>query len=159
MTESVGAGIAVDYNPRPVRLMAAPVHVLTPQYYDRLAALEREHWWWRGVRRVTQRVLRPSGAPPRVFDAGCGTGAMLAWAERDLHSRPVGLDFSADALALCRARTHARLLQGDAVSLPVRDASFDLVLSLDVLQHLPRPGGDARALAELARALAPGGRL
>src|SRR4051794_24376316 len=115
--------------------MAAPVHVLTPEYYDRLAALEREHWWWRGVRRVTQRVLRETPGPLRVFDAGCGTGAMLSWSERELAVRPVGLDFSTDALKFCRARTHALLLQGDAVSLPARDASFDLAFSLDVLQH------------------------
>src|SRR4051812_46741002 len=122
--------------------MAMPVHVLTPEYYDRLAALEREHWWWRGVRRITQQVLRDRAGIRRVFDAGCGTGAMLAWAERDLGSRPVGLDFSADALRFCRARTHALLLQGDAAALPVAGGTFDLVLSLDVIQHLPRPGGD-----------------
>jgi SAM-dependent methyltransferase len=159
MTESVGAEIAVDYNPRPVRLMAAPVHVLTPEYYDRLAALEREHWWWKGVRRITQRVLRDPSGVRRVFDAGCGTGAMLEWAGRDLRARAVGLDYSADALKFCRARTGALLIQGDATALPSRDASFDLVFSLDVLQHLPRPGGDARAVAELARILAPGGWL
>ena len=139
--------------------MTAPVHVLTPEYYDRLAALERTHWWWRGVRRVTQRVLRDRSRVARVLDAGCGTGAMLAWAEGDLGARATGLDYSADALRFCRARTRARLLQGDAAALPVAAASFDLVLSLDVIQHLPRPGGDARALAEIARVLAPGGRL
>jgi len=139
--------------------MSTPVHVLTPEYYDRLAALEREHWWWRGVRRITQRVVRDRGSIRRVLDAGCGTGAMLAWAEQELGTRPVGLDYSADALKFCRARTHAHLLQGDAATLPVTGGRFDLALSLDVIQHLPRPGGDARALAELARALAPGGAL
>jgi SAM-dependent methyltransferase len=139
--------------------MVAPVHVLTPEYYDRLAALERDHWWWRGVRRITQRVVRDRTRIRHVFDAGCGTGAMLAWAEQDLGVRPVGLDFSADALAFCRARTHALLMQGDAAALPIVDGRFDLVLSLDVIQHLPRPGGDARALAEMTRALAPGGAL
>jgi SAM-dependent methyltransferase len=139
--------------------MAAPVHVLTPEYYDRLAALEREHWWWKGVRRITQRALGDPSRVRRVFDAGCGTGAMLDWAERDLHARTTGLDYAADALKFCRARTTARLIQGDAAALPVAAAAFDLVLSLDVLQHLPRPGGDARAVAELARILAPGGRL
>src|SRR3954468_973887 len=139
--------------------MAASVHVLTPEYYDRLAALEREHWWWRGVRRGPQRVLRDRARVRRVLDAGCGTGAMLVWAEGDVGARAVGLDFSVDALRYCRARTRAGLLQGDAASLPVAASSFDLVLSLDVIQHLPRPGGDARALAEIARVLAPGGRL
>src|SRR5215471_11709913 len=114
--------------------MPAPVHVLTPEYYDRLAALERGHWWWRGVRRITQGVLRDRAGVARVFDAGCGTGGMLEWAERDLGARAVGLDFSADALRFCRARTRAALVQGDATALPAVSASCDLVLSLDVLQ-------------------------
>src|SRR3954471_23206546 len=99
--------------------MPAPVHVLTPEYYDRLAALEREHWRWRGVRRITQRVVRDRASIRRVLDAGCGPGAMLAWAEQELGTRPVGLDYSADALQFCRARTRALLLQGDAATLPV----------------------------------------
>lgn len=139
--------------------MSAPVHVLTPEYYDRLAALEQSHWWWRGVRRVTQRVLRDRSRIARVLDAGCGTGAMLVWAERDLGARAVGLDFSADALRFCRARSRASLVRGDATALPSASGAFDLALSLDVIQHLTRPGGDARALAEIARVLRPGGRL
>src|SRR4029450_11234188 len=115
--------------------MAAPVHVLTPEYYDRLAALERVHWWGRGVRRVTQRVRRDRSRIARVLDAGCGTGAMLAWAEGDLGARAVGLVYSADALRFCRARTRAGLLQGDAMALPTAAGAFDLVCSLDVIQH------------------------
>lgn len=140
--------------------MATPVHVLTPPYYDRLAALEDSHWWWRGVRRVTEGLLVPSLEPAaRTLDAGCGTGRMLAWLGGRVSVVPVGLDRSEDALRYCRARSHARLLQGDAVTLPFAAGSFDLALSLDVIQHLRRPGGDGAALRDLARVLAPGGRL
>jgi SAM-dependent methyltransferase len=137
-----------------------PVQVLTPEYYDRLAALEASHWWWRGVRRVTERVLARSLSPSaRTLDAGCGTGRMLSWIADQVSVAPVGLDRSEDALRYCRARSHSRLLQGDAVSLPLMAATFDLALSLDVIQHLPRPGGDRAALTELTRVLAPGGWL
>src|SRR5258706_12729259 len=99
---------------------ASPVHVLTPEYYDRLAALEATHWWWRGVRRVTERVMARSLAPDaRALDAGCGTGRMLSWIEGQVSTAPVGLDRSEDALRYCRARSQSRLLQGDAVSLPL----------------------------------------
>jgi len=139
---------------------ATPVHVLTPEYYDRLAALEASHWWWRGLRRVTERVLaRSLESAARTLDAGCGTGRMLSWIGGRVSAAPVGLDRSEDALRYCRARSHSRLLQGDAVTLPFRGETFDLALSLDVIQHLPRPHGDRAALRELARVLAPGGRL
>lgn len=140
--------------------MSAPVHVLTPEYYDRLAALEASHWWWRGVRRVTERVLaRSLTSGARTLDAGCGTGRMLSWIGERVSVAPVGLDRSEDALRHCRARSRARVLQGDAVTLPFGAEMFDLALSLDVIQHLPRPHGDRAAMRELARVLAPGGRL
>jgi SAM-dependent methyltransferase len=43
------------------------------------------------------------------------------------------------------------------MSLPFADGSFDLVMSADVLQHLPDPPGDRAALAESYRVLQPGG--
>lgn len=138
------------------------VHVLTPEYYERLAALESRHWWWRGVRTIAEGVL-DRVAPPdrtwRVLDAGCGTGLTLSWVRRYARDEPVGLDRAAEALQFCRAREHRRLLQGDAVRLPFATGRFNLALSLDVIQHLPRPRGDAEAVGELARVLAPGGYL
>jgi SAM-dependent methyltransferase len=48
---------------------------------------------------------------------------------------------------------------GSALALPVPDASVDLIVTLDVLQHLPLDGGDGVALREMRRALRPGGLL
>jgi SAM-dependent methyltransferase len=45
------------------------------------------------------------------------------------------------------------------LNLPVADSTVDLVISLDVLQHLPLDGGDTTALAEFFRVLRPGGTL
>lgn len=138
------------------------VHVLTPEYYARLAALESRHWWWRGVRRIGEALLdnvAPAGRDWRVLDAGCGTGLTLTWAERYTTVEPVGLDRAVEGLRFCRARGHGRLLQGDALTLPFPAGAFDLAFSLDVIQHLARPGGDRAAVAELARVLAPGGYL
>lgn len=142
--------------------MSGAVRVLTSEYYERLAALERGHWWWRGMRRIAGRLLERAnlaGSSLRVLDAGCGTGLTLSWIGLATGATPVGLDRAADALRWCQSRGHRGLLQGDAVRLPFRDAAFDLVISLDVLQHLPRPGGDRSALSEFARVLAPHGVL
>jgi SAM-dependent methyltransferase len=67
-------------------------------------------------------------------------------------------DLAEGGLRFARRRGLPRLFQSDIRSLPVRSASYDVALSLDVLVHFPA-GGEAPAIAELARVLKPGGLL
>ncbi|MGH2585021.1 MAG: class I SAM-dependent methyltransferase, partial [Dehalococcoidia bacterium] len=69
-----------------------------------------------------------------------------------------GVDFAAEALALARERPGLRLARASVERLPFADASFDLVLSNDVLCHLG-VANDVKAVQELARVLRPGGVL
>ena len=87
----------------------------------------------------------------RVLEAGCGSTSHL-----DLGPgiTLVGLDISAAQLAR-HPRLDERIL-GDLQSYPLPEHGFDLVICWDVLEHLAAP---ARALENLARALAPGGLL
>lgn len=92
---------------------------------------------------------RPSG---RILDAGCGIG-MLGRLYPDLGL--VGLDASMPLLR--RATVGYRLLiEGSAEALPFADATFDVVVALNMLHHVIRP--DA-AVREFARVLRPGGTL
>jgi SAM-dependent methyltransferase len=103
------------------------------------------------------RRLR-DGSPRRVLDLGCGTG-QLALRIRDAlpHCDVVGCDFSRGMLARAAARGPAlRWVQGDALRLPLRDASFDAAVSTEAFHWFPDPQA---ALRELHRVLAPGGRL
>jgi SAM-dependent methyltransferase len=137
-------------------------HIFSAAYYDRLADMEERHWWSVGIRAIQRRLLdriAPGDRAWRVLDAGCGTGLTLSWVKRYTAREPIGLDRAAAGLQFCRGRGHARLIQGDATELPFAIDRFDLVLSCDVIQHLPRPQGDVRALAEIARVLVPGGHL
>lgn len=52
-----------------------------------------------------------------------------------------------------------RLVVGDGRALPFADESFDHATSISVLEHVAGEGGDAAALAELARCVRPGGRI
>jgi SAM-dependent methyltransferase len=127
--------------------------------YEIEAQLERRHWWFQGRRRILDRMLKrldpplPPGA--RALDVGCGTGAngpVLAAhatfaAGIDASPVPLGLKGSAET-------GHSSRLRGDAGALPFADASFDLVMALDVLEHLD---DDAAAARELRRVLRPGG--
>ena len=89
----------------------------------------------------------------RVLDAGCGTGGTLSRLEH-IHGR-VGLDISWFALERCRERLTCPLCRGSIETLPFQDATFDLVLCMDVVYHAG-VRSDSTAIAEIARVMKPG---
>jgi SAM-dependent methyltransferase len=109
---------------------------------------------------VVQRLDAPPDAT--ILDAGCGSCAKsILLAARGL--RVVATDFSPTALRLAEdnIRLHGlenqiTLRQGNLLSLPFADGEFRYILCWGVLMHVPDL---ERALAELARVLAPGGQL
>jgi len=70
----------------------------------------------------------------------------------------VPMDISADGLRYARQMGVERAVQGDATCLPFAGGAFDLVLSMDMLAHLPR-GVETAAAREMMRVLRPGGLL
>jgi ubiquinone/menaquinone biosynthesis C-methylase UbiE/DNA-binding transcriptional ArsR family regulator len=101
---------------------------------------------------------RPFGS---FLDLGTGTGRMLELFS-DLYDRGVGVDASQPMLAVARANldrcsiTNAQVRHGDVYALTVPHRAFDVVTIHQVLHFLDDP---ARAIAEAARVLRPGGRL
>lgn len=100
----------------------------------------------------------------RVLDVACGSGGpSLAMAERT-GCHVTGIDLEPAAIAYAEALAARRGLEGRATflardcagQLPFADASFDAVLCVDAINHLP---DRFRTLAEWARLLSPGGRL
>jgi SAM-dependent methyltransferase len=93
----------------------------------------------------------------RVLDIACGMGYGSA-ALAALAAQVVGLDVSAEAAAQAHATYRAenlRFLAAPAQAIPFRDASFDLIVAFEVIEHLQ----DWPALlAEAHRLLAPGGQ-
>ena len=85
--------------------------------------------------------------PATVLDVGCGEG-WLVEALSQAGVRAWGIDPSADLGAVSRAPGHCLRARADA--LPCADGSIDLVVSFDVLQHIPEPR-IGRTLRELAR--------
>ncbi|MBZ5729427.1 MAG: class I SAM-dependent methyltransferase [Acidobacteriia bacterium] len=90
----------------------------------------------------------PAGA--RVLDAGAGEGQ---YARHFANLRYCGVDLAIGDTAWDYSRLDAL---ADLTALPFRAGVFDAALHIVTIEHLPEP---ARALAEIARALAPGGRL
>jgi SAM-dependent methyltransferase len=129
------------------------------EMYDVVRAVEESHWWYVGRRRLVfdwlSRVL-PEYARARVLDIGCGTGFNLQELRALGVTGAVGLDLADKALAFCRGRGLRTLVRGDAARPPFREASFDVVLALDLIEHVE---DDRAALDGLRRILRPGGRL
>jgi ubiquinone/menaquinone biosynthesis C-methylase UbiE len=92
----------------------------------------------------------------RLLDVAGGDGYWAARARRR-GARAVALDLAEAKLRRGRELTAApALIRGDALDLPFADASFDRVMSICAIEHFD---DGARALAEMARVLAPGGEL
>ena len=97
-------------------------------------------------------------AGKRVLDAGCGVGYGSARLARSA-DHVVGLDNAREPLLTTKHEygdSHVRLAEGDCRSLPFSDASFDVVVAFEVIEHLENWRG---LLAEARRVLTPGGRL
>ena len=96
-------------------------------------------------------------AAPIVIDIGCSSGYLLADLRASLpQATLVGVDLVPSGLRRARAQVaDALLLQADVCALPIKDASVDVVVSANLLEHVP---DDERALAEIGRVLRPGGR-
>jgi len=108
---------------------------------------------------VMIRVLDlPKGG--RILEVGCGRGIALPPLARALAPRRlVGIDIDPELLAAARTRLAetrvvAELRRADVRALPFPDGCFDLVIDFGTCYHI---GEAARALAQIARVLAPGG--
>jgi SAM-dependent methyltransferase len=96
----------------------------------------------------------------RVLDVACGPGNFTRdFARAASDSLVVGIDASGPMLDVAVRDTdsaNVAYLRGDACALPFRDGSFDAVCCFAALYLIEEP---MRALAEIVRVLAPGGRL
>ncbi|MBI5814387.1 MAG: class I SAM-dependent methyltransferase [Nitrospinae bacterium] len=124
--------------------------------YEQVFRLQQSHWWFAARRNSLDSLLGGQSTGGNVLDAGCGPGSMLGYLSK--YGRVTGLDPYPPALEMARKRFAGPLVMGEIGSLPFADGSFDLVGTFEVLYH--KGIADVEdAVRELARVLAPGGRL
>jgi demethylmenaquinone methyltransferase/2-methoxy-6-polyprenyl-1,4-benzoquinol methylase len=114
------------------------------------------HWRAHTVRRVRSVLARPDA---RVLDICCGTGDLVLALERERRATVLGSDFCHPMLVAARQkierrRARAVLFEADALRLPMRDASLDLITIAFGFRNLANY--DA-GLVEMRRMLRPGG--
>ncbi len=133
--------------------------------FDRWADTYDRHWMQRVIFEPVQRTVldlaEAEVARPRaVLDVGCGTGRLLiSAAARFPGAELVGVDAAPQMVEQARAsaadRSSIRFQLAGAEELPFPDGRFDLVFSTLTFHHW---SDQAKAVAEVARVLAPGGR-
>jgi len=113
---------------------------------------EKDHWWFIAKGWFMKNLLKSRPAPKRILDAGCGTGHnALSLKSKSFY---VGCDVVSEALQFCQQNQLGNLTQGNLTQLGFKNESFDLILCLDVIEHVDN---DRKALLELKRLLAPDG--
>jgi dolichol-phosphate mannosyltransferase len=106
-----------------------------------------QRWWQRRRHEIICAWARGAG---KTLDVGCGSSIILQ-SINDV----VGLDILHNKLRYMR-RYGVPLVRGSTFALPVRDQSFDCVISSQVIEHIPY---DESIFSELRRVLRPGGLL
>jgi SAM-dependent methyltransferase len=126
--------------------------------FDRMAEIDNEHWWFAARREIIARLIERQAEvrrPLRILEVGCGTGSNLELLQR--YGRVDAIEPDDPARALATARSGVAVKGGllpDGVHL--EDGAYDLIVLLDVLEHIP---DDRGTLAALRSKLAPGGKL
>lgn len=124
--------------------------------YELMYESELNHWWDKGRRKIALSLIkkysRASGMKQKILDLGCGTGAMAK--EIEAIGEYYGVDVSERAVNLCKKRGIKNIEQGDALCIPHANDQFDVVLALDVIEHVK---DDIGAIAEMRRVLRSGG--
>ena len=139
-----------------IRLMSG---FMNPAEFANIRQSEEDFWWYRGMRATLFRMLEPhlkGRAISSALEAGCGTGYLSQMLQRERGWKIIPLDFSGDGLHYARQLGVVNPVQGDIRSLPFGDGAFDLVMSVDVIAHLPR-GEEHLAAREMARVARRGG--
>lgn len=127
--------------------------------YDRMFAVEDSHFWYKGMRKITETLLHKflkKKAGNVILDAGCGTGGSLLFLKH--YGTTYGVDISIYAIGICKERGLDHVQVSGIEDLPFKDNFFDIITCFDVLPH-QSVKNHHKALREFFRVLKPGGIL
>ena len=125
--------------------------------FELMASREADHWWYVGRRAAIDALLDrlPLAADSEMLEAGCGTGGNLYMLQNRGRVSAFEPSEFARGIASQKLASPINVVDGELPDrLPFKPGSFDVVLALDVLEHVERDQDALRSLVDLAR---PGG--
>lgn len=121
---------------------------------EKFNKVEKIHWWWEGRRALLKQLL-DGHEGGKFLDVGCGTGETMSFIKNLSNKNEIyGIDTSERAVEYSKDRGHKHTYKANALDLPFEDNFFDVILFLDVLEHIK---DDKKAIKEAKRVLKDGG--
>jgi SAM-dependent methyltransferase len=121
--------------------------------------VEESHWWFKGRRKLIEDTLESIFGKDKkltILDFGCNSGFFVEQLRKKGHET-FGTDVSEESVEYGSAKGIKKLfVVKDKEKLPFPDSSFDVVMALDVLEHIEN---DLEALNELKRVVKPEGSI
>ncbi|MEK7590059.1 MAG: class I SAM-dependent methyltransferase [Patescibacteria group bacterium] len=121
-------------------------------HYKIIHDTELINWWYKVRRKIIHDLIKKYGYIEnkniKILDAGCGVGTLLK--ELEKYGNVSGLDFSEIAVNFCKEKNIKNVSIGNITKLPFPDNTFDIVLALDVVEHVE---DDLSAMREIYRVM------
>ena len=120
----------------------------------KIDSLESSHWWFKNRKFILKREILKFNTSTKILDLGSAGGGNTLFLE-SLGYSVISVEFSPYAIELQKAKGIS-VVEADAKNLPFSEDTFDVILCLDVLEHIKE---DDRVVSEIFRVLKPGGNL
>ena len=118
---------------------------------------QKKHWWFVAKKKIIMSKVwkvKKKKLDLQILDMGCGTGLMLS--ELAKVGKTSGMDFSKEAIKYAKKSYDGTILQGTLpLKVPYDKDSFDLIVSLDVIEHID---DDEKTLQVIHNLLKDGGK-
>ncbi len=128
---------------------------LQKKEFEKMYGLEKSHWWFKSRRNLILGLLKKTQHRGFIMDIGCGTGYNLFCLQK-MFRKAIGIDVSKDALLFAKTRQTMSLALADVKKIPIKYNSADVVLALDVIEHVEN---DDDAIKEIRSILKKNGTL
>ena len=124
-------------------------------FYKTYFEAEKNHWWFRVRRNIILSLIKKYKVPKtvKVFDFGCGSGCTVGYLQK-LGYDASGSDISLEAIEFGLSKGIRNIAAVPNLEISPPEEAFDLILALDVIEHIQ---DDSGAIRNIERALRPGG--